>query len=146
MGVNKVILIGNVGQEPEFRQTTSGTSLAKFSLATSDRRSKDRDGNPRTEWHRIVAWGRQAEFCRDYIHKGTQLFIEGTIRYDSYEKDGQKRYFTEIHVREIEFVGPKQSGGGGYGGGYDSGQGGGQSSDPGPAPGDFGGGENEPPF
>lgn len=147
MGVNKVILVGNVGRDPEYRQTSSGTGITKFSLATSDRRFKDQDGNPRTEWHNIVAWGRQAEFCRDYIKKGTQLFIEGTIRYDNYEKDGVKKYFTEIHVREIEFVGSRQSGGG-SGGHEDRGQ---QSSGPGPADqgppqGGFDNDANEPPF
>jgi single-strand DNA-binding protein len=148
MGVNKVILVGNVGRDPEYRQTSSGTGIAKFSLATSDRRFKDQDGNPRTEWHNIIAWGRQAEFCRDYIKKGTQLFIEGSIRYDTYEKDGQKKYFTEIHVREIEFVGSRQSGGdsGNYnsGGQHNSGP---APADNGPAPGGgFGNDPNEPPF
>jgi len=149
MGVNKVILIGNVGRDPEYRQTSSGTGITKFSLATSDRRFKDQDGNPRTEWHNIVAWGRQAEFCRDYIKKGTQLFIEGSIRYDTYEKDGQKKYFTEIHVREIEFVGSRQSGGDSRG----QGGGGFRNSEPGPSdngPASGGGGyqsePNEPPF
>jgi len=147
MGVNKVILVGNVGRDPEYRQTSSGTGITKFSLATSDRRFKDQDGNPRTEWHNIVAWGRQAEFCRDYIKKGTQLFIEGTIRYDNYEKDGVKKYFTEIHVREIEFVGTRQSSGdsGGYGGGgqQNSGQ---EPSDQSPPQGGYGNDANEPPF
>lgn len=146
MGVNKVILVGNVGRDPEVRTLSSGTRLAKFSLATTDRRSKDRDGNPRTEWHNIVAWAGLADFCERYIKKGTQLYVEGSIRYDTYEKDGQKKYFTEINAREIQFVGPKQSGGDSSGdsGGYqDSGPG---PSDSGPGPGGFGNDANEPPF
>lgn len=146
MGVNKVILVGNVGRDPEVRTLSSGTRLAKFSLATTDHRSKDRDGNPRTEWHNIVAWAALAEFCERYIKKGTQLYVEGSIRYDTYEKDGQKKYFTEINAREIQFVGTKQSGGGssGNGGGdRDSGPG---PSDSGPGPGGYGNDANEPPF
>lgn len=144
MGVNKAILVGNVGRDPEVRTTSGGTRLAKFSLATTDHRSKDADGNPRTEWHNIVAWAQLAEFCEQWIHKGTQLYVEGTIRYDSYEKDGQKRYFTEIHAREIQFVGPKQSsssssGRGGDRGDFNSG-GGGSGQD------DYGTDANEPPF
>jgi len=116
MGVNKVILVGNVGRDVEMRTLPSGTHIATFSLATSDRRSKDEQGNPRTEWHNIVAWGKTAEFCDRYVQKGSQLYIEGSIRTRNYEQDGQRKYFTEIHVREIEFVGRKgDSGGGSYG-------------------------------
>jgi len=111
MGVNKVILIGNVGRDVEFKSLPSGTHIATFSLATTDRRSKDENGNPRTEWHNIVAWGKTAEFCDRYIQKGTQLFIEGSIRTRTYEQDGQRKYFTEIHARDIQFVGRKGDGG-----------------------------------
>jgi single-strand DNA-binding protein len=148
MGVNKVILVGNVGRDPEVRSISSGTRLAKFSLATTDHRSKDRDGNPRTEWHNIVAWAALADFCEKYIHKGTQLYIEGSIRYDTYEKDGQKKYFTEIHAREIQFVGSRQSGG--DSGNYSSGDrqnSGPAPADNGPMPGGgYGNDPNEPPF
>jgi len=114
MGVNKVILVGNVGRDPEFKTLPSGTHLATFSLATTDRRFKDENGNPRTEWHNIVAWGKTAEFCNSYVKKGSQLYIEGSIRTRSYEQNGQKKYYTEIHVREMEFVGSRRSDGGGY--------------------------------
>jgi len=123
MGINKVILVGNVGREVEFRSLPSGTHMAKFSLATTDMRSKDEQGNPRTEWHNIVVWGKLAEFCDQYVGKGRQLYIEGSIRTRSYEKDGQKKYFTEIHAQTVELLGPRQSSEGGgrpsdpYGGG-----------------------------
>jgi len=113
MGVNKVILVGNVGRDVELRALPSGTHIATFSLATTDRRSKDEQGKPRTEWHNIVAWGKTAEFCDHYVKKGSQLYIEGSIRTRNYEQDGQRKYFTEIHVREMEFVGRKSDGGGG---------------------------------
>ena len=143
MGVNKVILVGNVGRDAESRSLQSGTQLATFSLATTDHRSKDEHGNPRTEWHNIVAWGKLAEFCDQWVKKGRNLYIEGSIRTRSYEQDGQKKYFTEIHAREIQFVGPKPADDGyGGGGGYP------------PPPADPGGGppqsfdddSNEPPF
>lgn len=141
MGVNKVILVGNVGRAPELRTLPSGMQLATFSLATTDNRSKDENGNPRTEWHNIVSWGKQAEFCDKYIEKGRSLYIEGSIRTRSYEQDGQKKYFTEIHAREIQFVGPRPSGGGGHDSGYPP------PPDPGTAPaGGFDDEANEPPF
>lgn len=144
MGVNKVILVGNVGRDPEVRSTASGTRLAKFSLATTDHRSKDQDGNPRTEWHNIVAWAYLADFCEKYIRKGTHLYVEGNIRYDTYEKDGQKKYFTEIHAREIQFVGPRQSGGNSGDSGYQGDQGGHDGSGSGSD--GYGNDANEPPF
>lgn len=149
MGVNKVILVGNVGRDPEVRTISSGTRLAKFSLATTDHRSKDQDGNPRTEWHNIVAWAHLADFCERYIKKGTQLYVEGSLRYDTYEKDGVKKYFTEINAREIQFVGSRQSSGdsGGHGGGErpDSGSGS-DPADQGPPSSGYGNDANEPPF
>jgi single-strand DNA-binding protein len=101
MGINKVILVGNVGRDPEMKSLPSGTNLATFSLATSDRRFKDENGNPRTEWHNIVAWGKLAEIVDRYVTKGNQLYIEGSIRTRTYEQDGQKKYFTEIHAQTI---------------------------------------------
>jgi single-strand DNA-binding protein len=113
MGINKVILVGNVGRDVEFRALPSGTNLAKFSLATTDRRSKDENGNPRTEWHNIVAWGKLAEICNQYVTKGKLLYIEGQIRTRTYEQDGQKKWFTEIHVDTMEMLGgPGGSNGG----------------------------------
>jgi single-strand DNA-binding protein len=112
MGVNKVILVGNVGRDPEIKALPSGTRLATFSLATTDRRSKDESGNPRTEWHNLVVWDKLADVVERYVTKGKQLYIEGQIRTRSYEKDGQKKFFTEIHVQQMEMLG----GGGGGGG------------------------------
>jgi single-strand DNA-binding protein len=113
MGVNKVILVGHVGRDPEMKSLPSGTNLATFSLATTDRRSKDENGNPRTEWHNIVAWGKLAEIVDRYVSKGKQLYIEGSIRTRTYEQDGQKKYFTEIHVQNMEMLGSRQGDGGG---------------------------------
>jgi single-strand DNA-binding protein len=137
MGVNKAILVGHVGRDAEFRTLQSGTHIATFSLATTDHRSKDEQGNPRTEWHNIVAWAGLAEFCERWVKKGRELYVEGNIRTRTYEQDGQKKYFTEIHARDIQFVGPKASG-------PDAGYG---DQDPGPAPDrGFDNDANEPPF
>ena len=89
MGVNKAILLGNVGRDPEIKSLPSGMRLATFSLATTDRRSKDENGNPRTEWHNIVAWDRMVDIVENYVTKGKQLYIEGQIRTRKYEVDGQ---------------------------------------------------------
>ena len=113
MGINKVILVGNVGRDPEMKSLPSGTHLCKFSMATTDKRSKDEDGNPRTEWHNIVTWGKLAEICDRYVTKGKQLYIEGSIRTRSYEQDGQKKYFTEIHAQTMEMLGSRQGDSGG---------------------------------
>lgn len=115
MGINKVILVGNVGRDPEIKSLPSGTRLATFSLATTDRRFKDDQGNPRTEWHNLVAWSGLAEIVEKYVTKGKQLYVEGRIQTRSYEQDGQKKYFTEIHINEMELLGGRpSSGGGGY--------------------------------
>jgi single-strand DNA-binding protein len=129
MGINKVILVGNVGRDPEMKALPSGTNMAKFSLATSEPRFKNQNGEPHTEWHQIVAWGKTAELCEQWVRKGRQLYIEGHIRTRNYEKNGQKVYFTEVHVDHIEFLGPRQGGGEAgppaesYGGGPDVGRG-----------------------
>jgi single-strand DNA-binding protein len=143
MGVNKVILVGNVGRDPEMKALPSGTHITTFSLATTDMRSKDEQGNPRTEWHNIVAWGKLAEICNSYVTKGRQLYVEGSIRTRSWEQDGQKKYFTEIHAREIEFIGSRQ-GDGQRGSGYD--QGANRTSDPSGPPPSYSDEGNEPPF
>ena len=121
MSVNKVILVGNLGKDPELRYTPSGTAVATFSLATTER-FKDRDGNrqEKTEWHNIVAWRQLAEICGKYLHKGKQVYIEGKIQTRSYDdRDGNKRYMTEIIVDQLQMLGTRdeaQQGGGGYGG------------------------------
>jgi single-strand DNA-binding protein len=113
MGINKVILVGNVGRDPEIKALPSGTRLATFSLATTDRRFKDENGNPRTEWHNLVAWSGLADVVEKYVTKGKQLYIEGRIQTRSYEQDGQKKYFTEIHISEMELLGGRPSSDGG---------------------------------
>jgi len=119
-GVNKVFLLGNVGKDPEIRSTPSGTTVATFSLATADRR-KDAQGNwaDSTEWHNLVAFQRTAEIVRDYVKKGTQIFVEGKIQTRSWDdkESGQKKYRTEILVNELSLLGKPGSGEGG-GGGY----------------------------
>jgi len=111
MSVNKVILVGNLGKDPEVRYTQTGSAVANFSIATSEQWN-DRDGKKqeRTEWHNIVVWGKQAEHCGQYLSKGRQVYIEGSIRTRSYDdKSGNKRYITEIVAQRIQFLG----GGGG---------------------------------
>jgi single-strand DNA-binding protein len=106
-GVNKVTLIGNLGGDPELRTTPGGTSVATFTLATNESWN-DKDGNrqERTEWHRIVAWGRLAEICGQYLSKGRQVYIEGRLQTRSWEdKQGNQRKTTEIVAREMLMLG-----------------------------------------
>jgi single-strand DNA-binding protein len=116
--VNKVILLGNVGKDPEIRSTPSGTMIATFGLATSDR-YQDPQGNwqDRTEWHNLVAFKRTAEIVRDYVKKGSKLYIEGSLRTSNWEdkQSGQKRYKTEIIVNDLSLLSGRDEGsGGGY--------------------------------
>ena len=101
--MNKAILIGNVGKEPELRKTQSGISVANFSLATS----KKVKGEDKTEWHRIVAWDKLAEIIEKYVKKGDKIMIEGEIETREYEKDGRKVYTTEIRAWNMEMLGGK---------------------------------------
>jgi single-strand DNA-binding protein len=107
MSVNKVILVGNLGKDPELRYTPAGAAVATFSLATSER-YKDKSGEmqEKTEWHNIVAWRQLAEICGKYLHKGKQVYIEGRIQTRSYDdKDGNKRYITEIVADQMQMLG-----------------------------------------
>lgn len=106
-GVNKVILIGRLGQDPEVRYTPSGQAVANFSMATSENwTGKDGQKQERTEWHRIVVWGRLAELCKDYLRKGRQVYIDGKLQTRSWDdKDGKKRYTTEIVANTVQFLG-----------------------------------------
>ncbi|MBQ0077914.1 MAG: single-stranded DNA-binding protein [Bacteroidales bacterium] len=117
MSVNKVILVGNVGKDPEVRYLESQTKVARFTLATSERYS-DRNGEQRenTEWHNIVAWRKNADICEKFVHKGTQLFIEGKIRTRSYtDANGVKKFSTEIEVDNLQLLGRRENGAeGGY--------------------------------
>lgn len=123
-GVNKVLLLGNVGKDPEIRATAGGTQVASFTLATADR-AKDAQGNwaDKTEWHNLVAFNRTAEIVRDYVKKGTQIYVEGKIQTRSWDdkESGQKKYRTEILVNELTLLGKGGGEGassGSSGGGY----------------------------
>jgi len=106
-GVNRVILVGNLGADPELRYTASGTAVAKFRIATSETFT-DRQGvrQDRTEWHRITAWGKLAEICGQYLSKGRLVYIEGRIRSDTWEQEGVKRYSYEIVADTMRMLGP----------------------------------------
>jgi len=127
--VNRVILIGNLGRDPELRYTQSGQAVANFSLATTDRFSnREGERQERTEWHRIVAWGRTAELCAQYLSKGRSVYVEGRLQTNEWEdKEGQKRRTTEVVAQSVQFLGGRGQGG------------------EAPASGDAGGGGNEPP-
>jgi len=104
--VNKVIIIGNLGADPDVRYTQSNTAVANMSVATSER-YKDRSGEWKevTEWHKIVAWDRLAEIAQEYLSKGSKIYVEGSIRTNSWEdKDGQKRYTTEIRAQRMRML------------------------------------------
>ena len=122
-GVNKVFLLGNVGKDPEMRATQGGMVIAQLTLATADRQ-KDQSGNwtDKTEWHNLVCFNRTAEIVRDYVKKGTQLYVEGKIQTRSWDdkESGQKKYRTEILVNELTLLGGRggeREGGSSYGGG-----------------------------
>ena len=115
-GVNKVFLLGNVGKDPEIRSTAGGMTVASFSLATADRQ-KDPQGNwtDKTEWHNLVCFQRTAEIVRDYVKKGSQIFVEGKIQTRSWDDkaSGEKKYKTEILVNDLSLLGGKAAGDGG---------------------------------
>ncbi|HSH52484.1 MAG TPA: single-stranded DNA-binding protein [Bacteroidales bacterium] len=111
MGVNKVILVGNVGKDPDVRHLDSGVTVASFSLATSETyRNKESQKVTNTEWHNIVVWRGLAEIVEKYVKKGDPLYLEGKIRTRSYDdKDGNKKYITEIIADNMQMLGSKQS-------------------------------------
>ena len=114
-GVNKVILIGNLGGDPEVRYTQSGAAMTTLSIATTSSR-KDRDGNwqEKTEWHRVKVFGKTAETAGKYLTKGGQVYIEGHIEYGSYDKDGVKHYTTDIICDDMQMLGGRGGEGGGF--------------------------------
>lgn len=118
-GVNKVILIGNLGSDPTVRYTPQGTAVANFNIATSERfTNKSGEKEERTEWHRIVAWGKLAEICQQYLKKGKQVYIEGRLQTRNWEdQQGQKRQTTEVVANNMTMLGRAGEGGGGGGGG-----------------------------
>ncbi len=126
-GVNKVILVGNLGRDPEIRYMPDGTAVANFSIATSDEWKDKNTGEKKskTEWHRIVAFRRLGEICGEYLSKGKQVYIEGKLQTRSWEKDGVTRYTTEILADKMQMLGSRgefnsgqRNTGGGGGGGY----------------------------
>ena len=110
--INKAILVGNLGRDPEVSYTPSGMAVAKFSIATSEKWKDKNSGEmqERTEWHRITAFGRLGEICGEYLSKGRQVYIEGRIQYGSYEKEGVTHYSTDIIAREMKMLGSRGSG------------------------------------
>lgn len=113
-GVNKVILLGNLGNDPELKYTQGGMAIASLSIATTSSR-KDKDGNrqEKTEWHRVKLFGKTAEVAGEYLKKGRSVYIEGRIEYGSYEKDGVKHYTTDIVADEMQMLGGGQESGDG---------------------------------
>ena len=107
MAVNKVILVGNLGRDPEMRHTQTGRPVANFTLATNERwRDKDGQQQERTEWHKIVVWDRLAEICTEYLTKGKQIYIEGRLQTREWEdREGNKRYTTEIVANQMQMLG-----------------------------------------
>ena len=117
-GVNKVILVGNLGADPEMRHTGGGTAICSFNLATSESWTDKQSGEKqeRTEWHRVKLFGRLAEIAGDYLKKGRQVYIEGSLRTDKYTgKDGIERYSTDIIASEMQMLGGNEGGGSGGG-------------------------------
>lgn len=128
-GVNKVILVGNLGNDPDVKYTQGGMAITTLSVATTSVR-KDRDGNQqeKTEWHRVKLFGKLGEIAGEYLKKGRQVYIEGRLEYGSYEKDGVKHYTTDIVADEMQMIGGgdgQRGGGEGGGGGYQQRGGGG---------------------
>jgi single-strand DNA-binding protein len=109
-GINKVIIVGNLGKDPEVTYVPSGAAVAKFSVATSETWKDKTSGEKkeRTEWHRIVAWDKLGEICGKYLSKGRQVYVEGKLQTHSYDdKEGVKRYVTEIIAQDVQFLGGK---------------------------------------
>lgn len=145
-GVNKAILVGNLGSDPEMRYTPSGQGVCEFRVATNESwNDKNGQRQERTEWHRIVVWGKRAEVCSKYLSKGRSVYVEGRIQTRTYDdKEGNKRYITEIVAQDVQFLGgggredrgskgseppPPQDGDFGYANGASSGGAGGPDDD-----------------
>jgi single-strand DNA-binding protein len=162
--VNKVIIVGNLGADPETRYMPSGDAVTNIRVATTDRYKDKASGEMReaTEWHRIAFFGRLAEIAGEYLKKGSQVYVEGRLKTRQWEKDGQKQYSTEIVAEQMQMLGGRQGmggeggggggysrggegGGGGYGGGRSQGQGGGGYSRGGEAGASQGGGARRQP-
>ena len=123
-GINKVILVGNLGNDPDVKYTQSGMAITRISLATTSVR-KDKDGNQqeRTEWHRVVFFGKLGEIAGEYLRKGSSVYVEGSLRYDKYTgQDGVEKYSTDIIADEMQMLGGRGEGGGGGGGNFAGGE------------------------
>jgi len=114
MSVNKVILVGRLGQNPEVRYTPSGAAVANFSVATNESwTDKSGQKQERTEWHRVVVWGKLAELCNQYLAKGRQVYVEGRLQTRQWQdKDNQTKYTTEIQAQTVQFLGGQERGAG----------------------------------
>lgn len=141
-GVNKVIIIGNLGKDPELKVTEGGTPVCRLSVATTREwvNKQTNEKQSETEWHRVTVWGKSAEHCNNYLVKGRQVYVEGRLRTTSYEQDGVKKWSTEIVSETVQFLGSRSDGEGvGVGsGGNEGGSGGGKPQSSGA------GGGNEP--
>lgn len=116
--INKVILVGRLGADPDIKQSSGGNPWGTLSVATSERRRKGDSHEEKTEWHKVKVFGKTAEACGRYLHKGSQVYVEGKIETDVVEKDGQKRYYTSIVAWDVKFLGGRSGGeSGGEGGG-----------------------------
>ncbi len=145
-GINKVILVGNLGQDPETRYMPSGSAVTNFTVATNESWKDKQTGEQkeRTEWHKVAMFGRLAEIAAEYLRKGSQVYVEGKLRTRKWQgQDGQDRYTTEIIADEMQMLGGRGGagggsfGGGGSGGGSGGGQQGGGNTPPAPGPDDF---------
>ncbi|MGD9841787.1 MAG: single-stranded DNA-binding protein [Steroidobacteraceae bacterium] len=156
-GINKVILVGNLGKDPETRYMPNGKAVTNFSIATSDSWTDKQSGDKqeRTEWHNVVLFEKLAEISAEYLHKGSQVYIEGSLRTRKWQdKEGKDRYTTEIVGRDMQMLGGRGGAGGGQGGSESSasGAGGGRaapersSSNSSPPPSDEGGFDDDIPF
>ncbi|KAG9575993.1 hypothetical protein KCV01_g17600, partial [Aureobasidium melanogenum] len=126
-GINKVIIVGNLGADPEVRYTGSGTAITSLRIATSENWTDKQSGErqERTEWHRVKLFGKLAEIAGEYLKKGRQVYIEGSLRTDKYtDKDGVERFSTDIVANDMQMLGGQGGGGEGGGGGFGGGQGG----------------------
>lgn len=110
MGVNKVILIGRLGQDPELKYTPNGTPVVNFNIATNyawtDKKGKKQTG---VDWHRIIAWNKLGEICAEYLAKGRQVYVEGKLKTRSWEKDGRRNYITEVVASDVQFLSAKNN-------------------------------------
>lgn len=140
-GVNKAIILGHLGRDPELKYMQSGQPVCKLNIATSRRyTNKNNEAVEETEWHRVSVWGKQAEHCNNFLTKGRQVYVEGRLRTSSYDKDGQKHYTTEIVADTVQFIGGRD---GAAGGGAEGGERSGRPAGRAPA---SGGGQPEPDF